>query len=86
MFSTTGLRQTAGLYRRKDMIASSDADVVCLMRQAGGIPLCVTNVSELCLWWESANYVYGRTKNAYNNSRIVGGSSGGEVNFIMNIF
>jgi fatty acid amide hydrolase 2 len=30
------------------------------------------------MWMESSNYVYGTTKNAYNVSRIVGGSSGGE--------
>ncbi|KAK7077967.1 Fatty-acid amide hydrolase 2 [Halocaridina rubra] len=60
------------------MVAEEDADVVRVMREAGGIPLCVTNVSELCMWWESANTIYGRTNNPYKNSRIVGGSSGGE--------
>lgn len=74
----TGLRQTAGLYSRRDMVADSDADTVRLMKQAGGIVLCVTNVSELCMWWESSNTIYGRTNNAYDTNRIVGGSSGGE--------
>lgn len=49
------------------------------MRKAGAIPLAVTNVSELCMWWESTNTVYGRTNNPYNTNHIVGGSSGGEV-------
>ena len=75
----SGLKQTAGLYSRRNFVSESDADTVRLMSEAGGIPLCVTNVSELCLWWESSNYVYGRTNNPYNTSRIVGGSSGGEV-------
>ncbi|KAG0729044.1 Fatty-acid amide hydrolase 2 [Chionoecetes opilio] len=74
----SGLRQTAGLWTRKDMVAGEDADVVGVMREAGAIPLCVTNVSELCMWWESSNLIYGRTNNPYLNSRIVGGSSGGE--------
>jgi fatty acid amide hydrolase 2 len=42
------------------------------------IPLGVTNVSEVCMWMESANKVYGRSNNAYNTNHTVGGSSGGE--------
>ena len=75
----TGLRQTAGLVARKDFIADSDADFVTLMKKSGAIILGVTNVSELCMWWESSNYIYGTTNNPYDTRRIVGGSSGGEV-------
>uniref|UniRef100_A0A0P4W2Q6 Amidase domain-containing protein n=2 Tax=Scylla olivacea TaxID=85551 RepID=A0A0P4W2Q6_SCYOL len=77
-FAVKGLKQTAGLWIRKDMVAEEDADTVRVMREAGAIPLCVTNVSELCMWWESCNTIYGRTNNPYVNCRIVGGSSGGE--------
>ncbi|XP_068081794.1 fatty-acid amide hydrolase 2 [Anabrus simplex] len=73
-----GLSHTAGLYKRKDIKADKDAVVVSLMRKAGAIPLAVTNISELCMWWESSNTVYGRTNNPYNTNHIVGGSSGGE--------
>lgn len=76
-----GLRHTAGLWIRREMVAEEDADVVKLLREAGAIPLSVTNVSELCMWWESANTIYGRTNNPYRNCRIVGGSSGGEVSY-----
>jgi fatty acid amide hydrolase 2 len=48
------------------------------MRAAGFIPLGVTNTSELCMWMETNNYLYGRTNNPYNPAHIVGGSSGGE--------
>ncbi|XP_071538036.1 fatty-acid amide hydrolase 2 isoform X3 [Panulirus ornatus] len=78
-FAVKGLHQTAGLWIRRNMIAEEDADVVRLMRMAGAIPLCVTNVSELCMWWESANKIFGRTNNPYCTCRIVGGSSGGEA-------
>ncbi|XP_066968821.1 fatty-acid amide hydrolase 2 isoform X1 [Macrobrachium rosenbergii] len=78
-FSVKGLRQTAGLWIRRNMVAEEDADVVRVMRGTGAIPLCVTNVSELCMWWESSNTIYGRTNNPYQTSRIVGGSSGGEA-------
>ena len=63
---------------RKDTIASKDAAVVENLRRAGAIPIAVTNCSELCMWWETANNVYGRTNNPYDTSKIAGGSSGGE--------
>ena len=44
-----------------------------------GIPIGVTNVSELCMWMESSNKVYGRTNNPYHVGRTCGGSSGGEA-------
>jgi fatty acid amide hydrolase 2 len=52
------------------------------LRRAGAIPLGVTNTSELCMWMESYNKVYGRTNNPYDLRRIVGGSSGGEAAII----
>lgn len=48
------------------------------MRNAGAIPFCLTNVSELCMWYESNNTIHGRSCNPYDTNRIVGGSSGGE--------
>ena len=72
----TGMPQTSGLVMVRDFRASEDAPVVGRMRRAGLIPYMVTNVSELCMWYESANRLNGRTCNPYNTSRIVGGSSG----------
>ncbi|XP_033227139.1 fatty-acid amide hydrolase 2-A isoform X2 [Belonocnema kinseyi] len=72
------MKQTAGLVSRKDIISEKDADVVKLMKKAGAIPLATTNVSELAMWWESSNYLYGTSRNPYNSRHIVGGSSGGE--------
>lgn len=77
-FQLTGMPQTSGLVSRKNFIASADAPAVQRLRSAGAIPLGVTNVSELCMWIESTNKVYGRSNNPYDPSRIVGGSSGGE--------
>uniref|UniRef100_T1JI39 Amidase domain-containing protein n=1 Tax=Strigamia maritima TaxID=126957 RepID=T1JI39_STRMM len=70
--------QTVGLLVRKDAVQTEDATAVRLMREAGAIVVAVTNLSELCTWWESNNKVYGRTRNPYDTTRIVGGSSGGE--------
>ncbi|XP_068968973.1 fatty-acid amide hydrolase 2-A isoform X1 [Bombus flavifrons] len=73
-----GMKQTAGLTLRKNVVSERDAEAVRLMRAAGAIPLATTNVSELAMWWETSNCLYGTTKNPYNTRHIVGGSSGGE--------
>ncbi|XP_013109061.2 fatty-acid amide hydrolase 2-A [Stomoxys calcitrans] len=73
-----GMLHTSGLYERRNHRASEDADTIALMRKAGAIPFALTNVSEVCMWWESNNTVHGRTRNPYDTNRIVGGSSGGE--------
>jgi fatty acid amide hydrolase 2 len=77
-FALTGMPNTAGLVARKGQPATRDAFAVARLREAGAIPLGVTNTSELCMWMESNNKVYGRTSNPYDATRIVGGSSGGE--------
>ena len=77
-FALTGMPNTAGLVARKGTVSDHDATAVARLRAAGAIPLGVTNLSELCMWMESNNRVYGRTNNPYDPSRIVGGSSGGE--------
>ncbi|GLV34494.1 uncharacterized protein CBL_09742 [Carabus blaptoides fortunei] len=69
---------TSGLHKRRNIIAEQDADAINNMRKSGAIPIGLTNVSELCMWWESNNPVHGRTHNPYNTNHIVGGSSGGE--------
>ena len=77
-FALTGMPQTGGLLSRRHFVANEDATAVARLRAAGAIPLGVTNVSELCMWMESHNRVYGRTNNPYDRRRIAGGSSGGE--------
>ncbi|RXG59052.1 Fatty-acid amide hydrolase 2 [Armadillidium vulgare] len=67
------------MWSRKDRVAEEDAESVRLMKDAGAINLGVTNVPELCMWWESSNTVYGRTNCAYDVNRMPGGSSGGEA-------
>ncbi|KAK3580690.1 hypothetical protein CHS0354_017971 [Potamilus streckersoni] len=78
-FAVKGMPNTAGLVIRKNTCAEVDAPVVAYLKQAGAIPFIVTNVSELCMWYESANRLYGRTSNPYHTGKIVGGSSGGEA-------
>lgn len=77
-FAMQGMPQSSGVLDRKNFRASENAPTVQRILDSGAIPLGVTNTSELCMWYESSNKVYGRTKNPYNQNKIVGGSSGGE--------
>ncbi|XP_074056111.1 fatty-acid amide hydrolase 2 [Macrotis lagotis] len=77
-FKLYGMPNSSGLMNRRNVVSQTDATVVAFLKQAGAIPLGVTNCSELCMWYESSNYVYGRTNNPYDVQCIVGGSSGGE--------
>jgi fatty acid amide hydrolase 2 len=73
-----GMPNCAGLVSRRGVLAETTAPAAQRLLDAGAIPLGVTNTSELCMWIESDNRVYGRTRNAYDPHRIAGGSSGGE--------
>jgi fatty acid amide hydrolase 2 len=77
-FALQGMPNTSGLMERRGIRAKEDAITVARVRKAGAIPMGVTNTSELCMWMESNNRVYGRSNNPYDARRIVGGSSGGE--------
>ncbi len=78
IFAFRGMLQTAGMRSRSAHRSETDAVVVERLRDAGAIVLGTTNVSELCMWMESENRLYGRTNNPYDVTRGVGGSSGGE--------
>ncbi len=73
-----GMPHTSGLVARRDVVAAEDAVAVANLRASGAICIGVTNISELCMWMETFNKVYGRTNNPYDPKRTVGGSSGGE--------
>jgi fatty acid amide hydrolase 2 len=73
-----GMPHSAGLVARRERRAQQTAPAVKRLMEAGAIPVGVTNTSELTLWLESENPVYGRTSNPYDPTRTAGGSSGGE--------
>lgn len=80
-----GMSHTAGCVVKKKgkPLAEIDADIVKLVKDAGAIPLLVSNTPELCMNWETINKVTGMTVNPYNTTKTPGGSSGGEVCFII---
>lgn len=73
-----GMPQSAGLIARAGLRVTESAPTVTRLQSAGAIALGVTNTSELTLWIESVNRLYGRTSNPYAPGRAAGGSSGGE--------
>lgn len=73
-----GMPNCGGVAHRRDHRSTSTAPSAQRLIDAGMIPLGVTNTSELTIWIESNNRVYGRTNNAYSPARTAGGSSGGE--------
>ncbi|XP_054718113.1 fatty-acid amide hydrolase 2-like [Uloborus diversus] len=82
LIAVEGMPLSAGLVTRKNTKSPFNAQTVQLMKAAGAIPFVTTNVSELGMWYESYNRVYGRTSNPYDINRIPGGSSGGEGSIV----
>jgi len=82
LIAVQGLPWTAGVVARAEEVATEDAPQVKRLRDAGGIVMGTTNVSECGLWLESSNKVYGRTNNPWDLRRMAGGSTGGEAAII----
>lgn len=80
--SMAGMPYTGGLLARKLVKGDKNADAVDLLIKNGLIPIALTNIPELAMWWDSSNPVHGRTNNPYDLSRVSGGSSGGEGSII----
>ena len=78
-FDVSGTPTTAGLNRRADHRAATDAVVVTRLRQSGAIVVGKTNVSQLLLHGACGNPLYGRTNNPWQLDRSPGASSGGEA-------
>jgi amidase len=72
-----GIRSTSGSPILKDFIPTADSLVVDRMRKAGAIFIGKTNTPEFGLGSHTYNPVYGATKNAYDQTKSAGGSSGG---------
>lgn len=74
---TRGLRTTFGSPLFADLVPETDAIFVARMRAAGALIIGKTNVPEFGYGSNSYNPVFGLTRNAWDPSRVGGGSSGG---------
>ena len=72
-----GIVSTSGSPILKDFVPIADSLVVERMRKAGAIFIGKTNTPEFGLGSHTYNPVYGATKNAYDQTKSAGGSSGG---------
>ena len=77
-----GLPTTDGTPALKDLIASTDAPVVAALRAAGAIVMGITTMHETAYGVTGYNPVYRYkgeigVRNAYDSTRIAGGSSSG---------
>jgi len=77
--SVRGTYSTGGLACNLSQRAPQDSLAVSVLRDAGAIPLCTGNVSQLLMLPESFNNIWGLTRNPHNFTRSVGGSSGGDA-------
>ncbi|MBV5296257.1 MAG: amidase [Curvibacter lanceolatus] len=76
-FNLAGLPTTWGFEFARGLRAGSDALAVTRLKAAGAVILGKTNVPVGLGDWQSANPIYGRTRNPLDLSRTPGGSSGG---------
>jgi amidase len=75
--AVSGIRSTQGSPILKDFVPHADSLMVERLRAAGAIFIGKTNVPEFGLGSHTYNPVYGVTRNAYDQTRTAGGSSGG---------
>src|SRR5690349_7551526 len=75
--ATKGIRTTQGSRIFKDFVPTTDAIIVERVKRAGAIIIGKTNTPEFGLGSNTYNDVFGRTLNAYDQSRTAGGSTGG---------
>jgi amidase len=75
--SVKGIRSTQGSPIFKDFVPTSEGIMVERLRKAGALFIGKTNAPEFGLGSHTYNNVYGATRNAYDQTRSAGGSSGG---------
>jgi len=79
MFDIKGVLTTAGSKVFHDRIADRDSTAVARLRKAGGISLGKLNAHEFAYGATGENPHYGTCTNAYDTTRIAGGSSSGSA-------
>jgi amidase len=72
-----GIRTTMGSPIFKNFVPTEEGIMVGRLRKAGALFIGKTNTPEFGLGSHTYNPVYGATRNAYDQSRSAGGSSGG---------
>ncbi|EEE46838.1 Asp-tRNA(Asn)/Glu-tRNA(Gln) amidotransferase GatCAB subunit A [Roseibium alexandrii] len=79
LFDVKDVLTTAGSRVFHDRIAAEDAYAVACLRNAGALNLGKTNLHEFAYGATGENEVYGTCVNAYDTTRLAGGSSSGSA-------
>lgn len=77
-FDMKGLSSTIGITHRAFDLKEEDGVIVSAMKEGGLIHFTKSNVPQLAMIYDCYNYLWGRGVNPWNESRSIGGSSGGE--------
>lgn len=79
LIDIAGVRTTAGSRVFHDRVAKEDAFVIARLRNAGALSMGKTNLHEFAYGATGENEVYGTCVNAYDTTRLAGGSSSGSA-------
>src|ERR1700730_564344 len=79
LHETAGLLTTYGSPLYRGFVPQNDAAMVALVRKAGAIILCKTNVPEFGAGANTRNVLWGATGNPFDPRLNAGGSSGGSA-------
>ncbi len=77
-YALAGEQVTIGSMRMSPIQCAEDAPVVQRLKAAGAIVIARTNVPEFVMTAETHNLRFGRTNHPKDQSRVPGGSTGGE--------
>jgi amidase len=77
--ATKGMRTTHASLIYKDHVPAEDDPTIALIRKAGAIIFCKTNLPEFGAGANTVNRVFGATGNPFDVTRTCGGSSGGSA-------
>ncbi|PPQ63300.1 hypothetical protein CVT24_006745 [Panaeolus cyanescens] len=77
-FHITGYDTTVGFSQWANNPATSNADLIKQLLDAGAVLYVKTNIPQTMFAFECSNPLWGRTTNPYNSDYTSGGSSGGE--------